>query len=187
MKDMCSQIRSHRVSPCDHRAMTRNHRTMTRWHVHTPRAVSWSHRVLPLNHRAIERCGVNTPRALPVETHNHVVVSWNHRVLPWTKVHRVLPWTMYFCPFRACINDIVFAAPKALPWAREAIGLSARSCTPTRPGYARPERAMSSIAQGNALGICTHPRIVALKGQKYTAQGNALWFKGNALRARATT
>lgn len=144
MKDMCSQIRSHRVSPCDHRAMTR-------WHVHTPRAVSWSH-------RAIERCGVNTLRALPVETHNHVVVSWNHRVLPlnhrtlpWAKVHRVLPWAKDFCPFRACNNDIVFAAPKALPWAREAIGLSARSCTPTRPGYARPERAMSSIAQGNAL------------------------------------
>ena len=180
MIDMCSQIRSHRVSPW-------NHRAMTRWHIHTPRA-------LPLNHRAIERCGVNTPRALPMETHNHGVVSWshrvlplNHRVLPWAKVHRVLPWAKDFCPFRACINDIVFAAPKALPWAREAIGLSARSCTPTRPGYARPERAMSSIAQGNALGICTHPRIVALKGQKYTAQGNALWFKGNALRERTTT
>ena len=40
MIDMCSQIRSHRVSPCDHRAMTR-------WHIHIPRAVSWSHRVLP--------------------------------------------------------------------------------------------------------------------------------------------
>ena len=40
---------------------------------------------------------------------------------------------------------------------------------------------MASIAQGNALGKCIRPHIVALKGQKYLAQGNVLRFKGNAL------
>ena len=131
----------------------RSHRAMMLRHIHIPRVMTWNHRVLPLNHRA-----------LPL----------NHRALSWAMDHRALPWAMDFCPFRACNNDIVFAAPKALPWAMETIGLSARSYTPTRPGYARPERAMFSIAQGNALGVCTCHSIVALKGQKYTAQGNAL-------------
>ena len=156
MKDMCSQIRSHRA--------------MMLRHIHIPRVMTWNHRVSPLNHRVL-------PWAMV-----HRVLSWAmvHRVLSWAMDHRALPWAMDFCPFRACNNDIVFAAPKALPWAMETIGLSARSYTPTRPGYARPERAMSSITQGNALGVCTCHSIVALKGQKYTAQGNAL-------RERTTT
>ena len=145
---MCSQIRNHGVSPCDHRTM-------------------------PLNHRA-------------------------------------MPWARYFCPFRAITQWHIYI-PKVLPWAREDIALSGRAypgrvgvheraespmvsialrpapfgsgrAHPGRVGvHERAESPMASIAQGNALGKCIRPHIVALKGQKYLAQGNVLRFKGNAL------
>ncbi len=37
---------------------------------------------------------------------------------------------------------------------------------------------MFSLAQGNALGICICHRVIALKGQKYLAQGNTLGALG---------
>ena len=90
---------------------------------------------------------------------------WNHRVMtrwhihiPRAKVHRVLPWAK---------EDIALSG-RAYPWR---IGV-----------HERAESPMVSIAQGNALGKCAHPHIVALKGQKSLAQGNTLWFQGNTLR-----
>ena len=99
----------------------------------------------------------------------------SHRVSPWN--HRVLPWAKDFCPFRA-MTWWQTHIPRALPWAKEDIALSGRAY-PWRIGvHERAESPMVSIAQGNALGKCARPRIIALKGQKYIAQGNTLRFKG---------
>ena len=46
---------------------------------------------------------------------------------------------------------------------------------------------MSSLAQGNTLGMYICHCVIALKGQKYLAQGIALWFKGIVLWSHGDT